>query len=135
MTPQTPTQYRPILNEIWPHAVEQVWTNNTQYMMIYNRVRLTAVPNHMGARIPIVSGLNIAEWRRMLNGYHDACIVDYLEYGWPVDYTATTPPTTTIKNHSHEPLKLQAIREYVEKELQHGAMLSPFDQPPSAPWA
>ena len=39
-------------------------------------MRASAVPNYMGARIPIPSALNIPEWRRLLTDYHDKEIVD-----------------------------------------------------------
>ena len=39
-----------------------------------------------GLRIPIVSKLNIQQWRSDLSDYHDNVIVDYLEFGWPVGY-------------------------------------------------
>ena len=50
---------------------------------------------------PIKSGLNIPEWRTLLVDYHDKEVVDFLEYGWPDDYTADKPPTSTTTNHAN----------------------------------
>ena len=66
-----------------------------------------AVPNYIRAGIPIPSGLNIQEWRHLLV---DREVVDYLEYGWPADYTADKPPTTSNTNYTSDPHQLEAIR-------------------------
>ena len=87
----------------------------------------------MGARLPIASGLNIPEWRKMLVDYHDNQIVNYLEFCWPADYTAGTSPTPTHTNHTDNPTQLAAIRRYVQTELAHGAMLDPFQELPLDP--
>ena len=133
--PPTPTQYRATLNRIWPHPVEHLWHASPEYLQIYNKVRLTAMPNHAGARIPVPSGLNIQRWREHLIGYQDELLVEYLEFGWPVDYTASEPPTTTLTNHTSDPTQLDAVRSYVAEEMQHGAILGPFTDPPFAPWS
>ena len=133
--PLNPIAYRPILDRIWPHPRLNQWTNWMQYHNIYAKVRLTTLPNHLSAKIPIPSGLNIPAWRSMLVGYHDKKVVDYLEFGWPADYTASTPPTTSDANHTEDPDHLQSINNYVSTELRHGALLGPFNQPPFTPWS
>ena len=133
--PLTPIAYRPILDRIWPHPRPDQWINHTLYHNIYVKVRQTALPNHMSAKISIPSGLNIAAWRSMLVGYHDKRLVDYLEYGWPVDYTAVAPPTTSDSNHTEDLAHLASVSTYVRTELPHGALLGPFSQPPFTPWS
>ena len=133
--PLNPIAYRPILDRIWPHPRPNQWDNWMEYHNIYVKVRLTALPNHLSAKIPIPSGLNIPAWRSMLVGYHDKKVVDYLEYGWPADYTASTPPITSDTNHTEDPVHMQSINTYVSTELSHGALLGPFSQPPFAPWS
>ena len=132
--PLTPLQYRPYLEKIWPHTQDVQWTDTTGYHDIYTQVRKTALPNYMEARIPIPSGLNIPAWRELLAGYHDNTIVDYLEFGWPADYTGHTPPTATSGNHKEDPAHTTALNNYVDTELKHGALLGPFDAPPFTPW-
>ena len=104
-------------------------------MHIYTTVRATALPNYLGAKIPIPSGLNIPAWRKLLTGYHDRHMVDFLEYGWPVDYTADTPPNPTNGNHQEDPTNTVFIESYVETEMRHGALLGPFTNPPFTPWS
>ena len=63
------------------------------YKVIYDKVRQTGLPNFMDARVPVPSGVNIAAWRECLLEYPDVSLVDHLEFGWPLDYTAAGPPT------------------------------------------
>ena len=37
-------------------------------------------------------------------------------------------------NHAKDLAQLEAIQHYITSELQHGAMLGPFDVPPFQPW-
>ena len=84
--------------------------------------------------MPLPSCLNIPVWRHILSDYHDKTLVDFLEFGWPADYTALQPPTSATSNH-HEVLDYtDQIRSYVEEEMAYGAIIGPFEQPPSAPW-
>ena len=133
--PPSPAEYQSTLDRIWPHPVTDQWDRHQDYRDIYNEVRRTALPNYMQAKIPIPSRLNIPEWRRQLTGYHDKQLVDFLEFGWPADYTADKPPTTTIINHREDPAHMASIQDYVRTETNHGALLGPFDKPPFAPWS
>ena len=36
----------------------------------------------------------------MLANYPDLQLVDHLEFGWPIDYTASIPSVPTLRNHS-----------------------------------
>ena len=61
-------------------------------MRLYSLILSTSLPNYITARIPVQTGLNIPKWRALLWGYHDTQMVDHLEFGWLVDYTADKPP-------------------------------------------
>lgn len=67
---------------------------------LHERVFSSGLPNYKGLRIPLVSNLNIAQWRSYLSDYHDNVIVDYLEFGWPVGYDYQTYgfPATQLRN-------------------------------------
>ena len=132
--PRNPIAYRNTLAEIWPHTSAPAWRTAGYYKTIYDQVRRCAVPNYCGKRIPIPSGLNIPEWRRLLNDYHDDQLVDFLEYGWPADYTGDLPPVAARTNHVERPDNTDHIREYVEEEVRMGALLGPFQDPPFVPW-
>ena len=58
--PKTPMMYRRVLNRIWPYADEELWGEHPDYMRIYRPVHASAMPNYIGLRIRIPSGLNIS---------------------------------------------------------------------------
>ena len=93
-----------------------------------------SLPNYLDARLPIPSGLNIPAWTELLIDYHDDQQVDFLNFGWPVDYTKPTPPTPTYTNHERDPVMLRYIEKFIQKEVEFGAILGPFSQVPFAPW-
>ena len=132
--PHTPITYRRTLQRIWPTTVPSHWKGNIAYMQIYDAVRLTGLPNYIGARVPVPSGLNIPAWREKLHGYHDSLLVEYLEFGWPADYTADFPPTPAQGNHKEDPAFHRHIQEYVRREVALGALLGPFTNLPFQPW-
>ena len=82
-----------------PYPTQAALHKAPQYISIYNSVLSTGLPNYLSARCSIPSGLNIPAWKLYLSAYHDDGIVDFLQFGWPVDYTRTFPPTTIHANH------------------------------------
>ena len=130
----SPYEYRSTLQLIWPSTSEISWKSSQTFKQVYNIVKATALPNYMSARVPLKSGLNIRAWRQDLSGYYDVQLLDYLEFGWPLDYTAPLPPVSTHVNHDtnldHQP----HIQKFFETELKHGAILGPFVHPPFIPW-
>ena len=130
-----PTEYSPILNDIWPFSNPHAWgSENAPFKLIYDSVRSHALPNYLGAKIPVPSSLNHEAWEYNLQDYHDREICNFLKYGWPISYTANQPPLPTMKNHAFNAEDLVAIDEFIEKEIRLHGMLGPFDQPPFSPW-
>ena len=56
-------------------------------------------PNAYGAKIPVSSQLNISVWRHYLADYVDHVVVDFLQFGWPMNYTSSVLPQPTHTNH------------------------------------
>ena len=61
--------------------------------------------------------------------------MDFLQFGWPADYTADELSEACNKNHTNDPTEHQAIRKYVQTKLTYHALLGPFSKPPFAPSA
>ena len=57
-------------------------------------------PNAFGCKREVLSKLNIDNWRHYLADYPDKEICDFLQYGWPINYTSQTEPDIPISNHS-----------------------------------
>ena len=51
-------------------------------------------PNAFGAKVLVPTSLLLANWKTFLSNYHDNIVVDFLTYGWPINYTAFTSPVS-----------------------------------------
>lgn len=99
-------------------------TENLVYL--HNTVASSGCYNYLGLRLSIPSSLHIDFWRTHLIGYEDEVVVEYLEYGWPINYTAECMPTSTSKNHSSAIQHSSAVEKYIATELQHNSIAGPF---------
>ena len=87
-------------------------------------------PNALGARIPVRTPLNIPAWESKLLVYPDRQIVDFLRYGWPINYTATYLPVSAVKNHTSAITYADHVQHYVDTELHYHAIAGPFRDNP-----
>ena len=99
---------------------------------LHERVFASGLPNYRGLRIPLVSKLNIPQWRSYLSDYHDNVIVDYLEFGWPVgyDYEQFGFPVSQLRNHSGATNYPRDLALYLDTELARQSVAGPFSSPP-----
>ena len=86
--------------------------------------------NFQKCRIPLDSNIRVEFWRDNLRDYHDSKIVNFLEYGWPVNYCAGDDPLSSSSNHPSAHRYPLAIDEYIQTELQHRALAGPYDRIP-----
>ena len=101
---------------------------------IYNSVKLLNKPNMIGARIPLHHGLNMLKWRQYLKNYEDEKLVDFLELSWPINYVQSAPPSPSSQNHQSALSHRDDVDAYINNEIDAGAMLGPFSDPPFVPW-
>ena len=83
--------------------------------------------NPFGCKIEVPSKLNINRWRHYLADYPDKEICDFLQYGWPINYTSQTEPDRPIRNHSSACFYKQIIDNYVSLETTENATEGPYD--------
>ena len=107
---------------------------NYVFLKIYDEVRKSGLPNYLDVRCPINSGLIIPAWSSKLVDFPDTQLVDFLEFGWPLDYTSAKVPTPTLINHAKEADNDIHINKFIQKECKLGAMLGPFTLAPFEPW-
>ena len=62
--------------------------------------------------------------------YWDQQLVDLLEFCFPLNFDRNFELQSTEKNHASGRDHVYDIQCYIQEELQHGAMLGPFDQKP-----
>ena len=121
----------------WPRVNPEIWTKElsplTQTCLrIYDVVRDTALPNFVGARIPVPSGLNIPAWRELTQeiNYPDKQISDFLEFGFPLGYQADFYPDSDFKQNHFSALQYpEAIQSFIDTELAAQAVIGPFTTP------
>lgn len=139
LIPYSPTQtavdeHRTMIKNIWPELSDSAKCDFPEFSKLYSDVKNEALPNFIGAKVPIQSGLNIKAWYQMLQHYHDAQLCDFLQYGWPLGYLSKTPPTTVLTNHPSALAHMQHVHTFVKEELKHQALIGPFKSDPFIPW-
>ena len=106
------------------------WNEIPDIFQAHTLVKASNLPNYMGCRIPVTSGLNISKWRHYLAGYWDKQLYDLLEYGFPLDFDRKCPLNSVEENHTSANDNASHISKFLEEELQYQAILGPFDNKP-----
>ena len=95
------------------------------------RVRQGGYPNRWGARIPIETHWNVELFDKLLTGYHDRDLIEWMKYGWPIGRLPTMKdPTPTFKNHQSATEYPEALEKYIKKEQSYGAIIGPLEAIP-----
>lgn len=111
----------------WPN-IEVSVENLTD---IYNKVKLTGLPNTLGAKILLSSSIKIHAWEKLAQAHGlDDWLLNMLSYGFPLQYTGTIPGPNRIDNHSSALQYPEHVRKFIAKELREGALAGPFDNHP-----
>ena len=83
-------------------------------------------PNAFSFRVPIPSRLHLDTWHHLLSDFSDNVICEFLEFGWPINYTSPTPPTPMSHNHPSACNDPDDVRQFIAKEVQLQATTGPF---------
>lgn len=59
-------------------------------------------------------------------------MVDFLTYGWPINYSASTRPVSSSRNHPSALNFDSHVQAYIDTELSYNAIAGPFEYPPFA---
>ena len=100
------------------------------HAIIYSAVVKSGRPNYQSARIPLQHGLNVPVWKDFLADYHDTRLLEYIEFGFPLGYTAPYPPQQNTRNHVSALNHPTHVRAYLDKEMGFSSILGPFSQQP-----
>ena len=102
---------------------------------MYQKVKDTGCPNYKKAKISLQSGLNIDVWKRYLgNDPQFTDLLLYLQYGFPLKYESSDPPTTELLNHASALKYPEHVQKHIDTEIKHSALVGPFDELPFTPW-
>ena len=117
------------INSSGTDTIDEITCSSEYLFRLHRRVTETGSYNFAKARIPVPSGLNISAWRSFLEGYHDSKLVDFLEFGWPINFDRGQPLISTFVNHPSASSFPAHVQHYIDTELGHGALLGPFSAP------
>ena len=97
---------------------------------LHQRLCASQSPNAFSLRLPVYSNLNFAVWRAALASYHDAVVVDFLEFGWPINYVSPQPPAPVRQNHPSALQHPSDVNSFIAKEVSLSATAGPFQANP-----
>lgn len=118
----------------WPVPTPQAMDKDPVFCQLYNRVKARNLPNALGARVLVPSGLNIKAWINTLYEYHDNQICNFLAFGWPIGYYSSAIPKSVTANHPSATAHPSHVHTFIQEEKQHQALAGPFDSAPFQPW-
>ena len=81
-------------------------------------------------RIPVKTNLNVVNWKKHLGDYFDRQLLNSIQFGFPLDFDRSTALCSTYKNHASACEFASQGDKYIQEELEHGAIMSPFKAPP-----
>lgn len=128
------SQVSQVYKEMWPVISLQAKATHPQFAQLYSLVRGYNLPNFLGAKRTVVSGLNLCQWEHELSQYYDRELCYFLRFGWPVGYHLPTPPASVSSNHHSANQHGEHIDHFIEVELQHQAIVGSFRKDPFTPW-
>ena len=132
ITPIHPRDLKQDRIDTWPTAGPELAP--TDIGAIYEKVKETGVPNAMGAKIPIKTGLNVDAWKKYLVEDDDLELLSFITYGFPASYQGPASNQVDIKNHPSAEQYPSQVTEYIEKGLKNNHLLGPFSEPPFQGW-
>jgi len=83
------------------------------------------VPNFQGARSPVSSSFNLDCWSTYLEHYEDKVVLDFLRFGWPINFSGTLP-ISTLCNHPSAQANMDYLANYISMELSFDSICGPF---------
>lgn len=92
---------------------------------IYERVKCSGIPNSIGVRIPVPSGLNLPAWDQLFayDSRHSE-MLDFIRYGFPLGYMGPISHYDQQYNHSTATNFSEHIDQFIEKEISLGGIVN-----------
>ena len=86
--------------------------------------------NAESCKIRVPSFWNVELFEELLYGYENQDIVQYMKFGWPVDFENVQNLEERPKNQKGAALNKNKVRNYVQSELNKGSIIGPFAKNP-----
>lgn len=121
------------IKSTWPIISSEALKCQPHFARLYQQIKSFNLPNFLGAQVQLHSALNIDMWEKLLHNYHDKEVCVFLKYGWPVGYDTNEPPTSVDNNHHSARKDEHHVLNFIQTEMEHGALIGPFREPPFQP--
>ena len=95
-------------------------------VVLSNEVRAFGLPNFLGAKRLVHSRFNVDVWSHYLEHYQDRVIIDFLRYGWPINYQSDVLASSSFHNHPSAVKNSSYLSTYIAKELFYQSVFGPF---------
>ena len=99
-------------------------------ILLHDEIFKSGRPNCALCCRPVESSLNISVWRKYIADYHDPKVVEFLEFGWPINYTRNFQPNPPVRCDNFCSKYQEDIDNYISKELTNGGIVGPFHDNP-----
>lgn len=129
------TRVQAMISTSWPSVTDEATNAIPAFAELYKKVKSYNLPNCLGAKVPVSSGLKIQAWVDNLVNYHDNELCHFLAYGWPIGYDAPTPPLPVLKNHPSAIDYPDHVRHFISTEKRFEALEGPIHAIPFKPWS
>lgn len=120
--------------QFWPHTTPRANEQFPDFCHLYQRIKSYNLPNALGAKITLSSGLNLERWEHHLRDYYDKEVCAYLRFGWPLGFSGNKPPVSVDHNHPSGDNYEKHVQQFIQTELAHKAIVGPFKGEPFQPW-
>ena len=88
-------------------------SNSVRAVVAHILASKSSQPNAFGAKIAVSSQLNISVWKHYLADYADHDVVEFLQFGWPINYNASVLPQPTRTNHHSALAYAEDVQHYL----------------------
>lgn len=98
---------------------------------MHEAIKHSGKPNVLGCRIPLNSRWNVKILEKELMNYHDKQIVDLCRFGWPINVCDENFANRgKPKNWRSATDFSEQMDKYIERELDEGTLMGPFESSP-----
>jgi len=111
---------------LWPPAAV---LDISDVVIIHKKVVESGLHNYEGVQIPVPTKMNRPAWTKLLQDhrYPDQQLVDFIHYGWPINFKNTIRLKSSVNNNHRSALSQpEAVERFIHTELSAGATLGPF---------
>jgi hypothetical protein len=116
--------YPDFTNNYMFDSSQSLATTDCNDILLHDEIFKSGRPNYAFCRRPVESSLNISVWHKYIADYHDPKVVEFLEFGWLINYTRNFLPNPPVRCDKED------IDNYISKELTNGGIVGPFHDNP-----